>query len=1090
VAVCGVLALAGATRASAASAAPAPPATAAAPAPGAQRVQASALAEMQALAAEKRGRTAAQRKVESHLLYTLLRQRGDARLAAVPHLRISAPAADGSVVVDVSAVSRATVKAVVAAVHRLGGRIVGAQLRLAAVRARLPLAAVESLAAEPAVRFVRSASRANLEHVDSEGDATHLAAAARPRFGVDGSGVKVCALSDGIDSLATLQAAGELPPSVAVVPGQAGAGDEGTALLEILHDLAPGASLGFATATAGEASFAANISALAAAGCTILVDDISYPTEGVFQDTTVAQAVAQVTAGGVLYFSAADNAGNLDAGTSGTWEGDFTPNGTPAALSGAGPANDFGDGGQSDALTAPASYAVLQWTDPMGASCNDYDLYVMDSGLTTILDASTDTQDCSQDPIELVSGSLAAGDRLVVTLFAGENRLLNLQAYRGTLALATAGCIRGHSTVPAALAVAAAPSSAAAGPGYPSGPYPGPFTSAQQSEPYTCDGPRRIFFDGSGNLLPGAPAGNFSSSGGVVRLKPDITAADGVSTDVGIYARFYGTSAAAPHAAAIAALVASAAALSATEIRAALVSSAIDIQAPGVDRDTGAGLVMAPAALQAAGAQPRATLTLGPVAASEVTPNGDLGVSAGEDFQLAVTLANLGGATATAVSATLTTTTPGVGLTNGASLYPDIAAGTAAANATPFLFTPWSLPCGARIDFTLTVTFTGGGASPLVLHFALPTGAPGPPATFSYTGPPVPIPDATFAPDRSIVNGTPAVATLAVAGVPADTAKLVFRLDGATCSTDVGATTVGVDHPFVNDLSFDLVSPRGTRVTLLDEIDLDGHNFCQVVLDDTGGGPSIQSATSAQAPFTGTWLPANPLAAFAGENPNGTWQLVAVDHDPSSTGSIRAFSLVVTPALCRIPPHLAADLTATKAVIGGTLAPGGTVLYTITLANTGTGASFDNPGDELVDTLPPALTLTAATASLGTLTTSGNTVRWNGGVPAGAAVTITIAAAISAATPPQSLIANQAIVTYDPARTGTNTTALPTAAPGTAAAPTQFVVGGAIAAVPALTPIGLAALALALAAAATARLARRRHHNRRSTGADRRGSRW
>jgi hypothetical protein len=75
---------------------------------------------------------------------------------------------------------------------------------------------------------------------------------------VTGIGTKLCALSDGVNSLAASQTAGELP-AVDVLPGQAGSGDEGTAMLQIMHDLAPGAELGFATAVISAAGFADNI---------------------------------------------------------------------------------------------------------------------------------------------------------------------------------------------------------------------------------------------------------------------------------------------------------------------------------------------------------------------------------------------------------------------------------------------------------------------------------------------------------------------------------------------------------------------------------------------------------------------------------------------------------------------------------------------------------------------------------------------------------------------------------------------------------------------------------------------------------------
>src|SRR5690606_17887528 len=199
----------------------------------------------------------------------------------------------------------------------------------------------------------------------SEGDVTHGADEARAFFGTNGSGVKVCVLSDGVDSLAALQASGDLPAVVDVLPGQAGSGDEGSAMLEIIHDLAPGADLGFATAIASEASFAQNILDLATAGCNVIVDDIIYLDESPFQDGPVAQSVNTVTGNGVIFFSSAGNEGNRDDGTSGTWEGDFLASAAvdPGPLSGAN-LHNFGDGGNSIQVTA-ANFApvILSWAE-------------------------------------------------------------------------------------------------------------------------------------------------------------------------------------------------------------------------------------------------------------------------------------------------------------------------------------------------------------------------------------------------------------------------------------------------------------------------------------------------------------------------------------------------------------------------------------------------------------------------------------------------------------------------------------------------------------------------------------------------------
>ena len=162
-----------------------------------------------------------------------------------------------------------------------------------------------------------------------------------------GIGVKVCVLSDGVDSLAASQAARRAARDVDVLPGQEGDGDEGTAMLEIVHDLAPGAELGFATAFTSDAEFADNIRALRfEAGCDVIVDDVLYFNESPFQDGPIAQSVNAVTADGALYFSSAGNEGNTLDGTSGNYEGDFV---APAARSASSPAR------RTTSIPGPAS---------------------------------------------------------------------------------------------------------------------------------------------------------------------------------------------------------------------------------------------------------------------------------------------------------------------------------------------------------------------------------------------------------------------------------------------------------------------------------------------------------------------------------------------------------------------------------------------------------------------------------------------------------------------------------------------------------------------------------------------------------------
>jgi pimeloyl-ACP methyl ester carboxylesterase len=84
----------------------------------------------------------------------------------------------------------------------------------------------------------------------------------------------------------------------------------------------------------------------------------------------------------------------------------------------------------------------------------------------------------------------------------------------------------------------------------------------------------------------------------------------------------------------------------------------------------------------------------------------------------------------------------------------------------------------------------------------------------------------------------------------------------------------------------------GTTVTLLNRPGGGGPgiNFCNTTLDDDGGLSSIQNINAALAPYTGTFTPASPLAAFRGQNPNGTWRLRVGDFAGGDTGSVRAFS--------------------------------------------------------------------------------------------------------------------------------------------------------------------------------------------------------
>jgi Subtilase family len=617
----------------------------------AQDISTTAIQQITDLTTAKASFTPSQRKQSSDLVFAALATRNLLPPSISP--AIVADLSSGMVMVDIRA---GGFDAVLAQIIAVGGQVHYSSPPDGAIRASLPLLSIDSVAALAEVRWIRSAdmSRTNgprvasvsirwpstpqalvwrqmqralpqlaarraapwwsnwLERVGlgffigavtSQGYVTHGANTVVGTMGINGTGVKVGVLSDSASSarVAALIASGDLPPDVTVVPGQASSGsDEGTAMMEIVHDLAPGAKLFFATANGGQANFANNIRTLRFTyGCDIIVDDFTYFAEGAFQDGTIAKAVNDVVANGALYFSSAANSGSLDLGTSGTWEGDFVDGGAVAPpISATGRLHSFGSQ-NFDVLTATTNVITLKWSDPLGASANDYDLYILDSAGATVKGFSNRPQTGTQDPFEQINRGVncgtpsasgycpAIGDRIVVVQASGARRALRLDTNRGILSIGTDGSTFGHNAGLNTVSTAAtAWSSCRCG--------TRPFTGAANPvEVFSSDGPRKIFYNPDGTpITPGNLL--FGTNGGVNLQKPDITAADGVFTRTPGFLPFFGTSAAAPHAAAVAALVKSAKpTLTNTQIYNILITTT-------VDRDSGYGIVMAVPAVQKA----------------------------------------------------------------------------------------------------------------------------------------------------------------------------------------------------------------------------------------------------------------------------------------------------------------------------------------------------------------------------------------------------------------------------------------------------------------------------------------------------------
>jgi subtilisin-like proprotein convertase family protein len=921
---------------------------------GSAELPPSAVAQIEALLAEKAAWTPTQRKISSHLLYAKSNRFAKALGETKdPEKRITSLAdvdRQGRVLVDIKGES---VSSLGSQVDSLGGAVVGSTRD--SMRAWMKLEQLETLAANDSVRHIRPAFAAATSRADSpratakhragtrqeriaavqaatqawmegagaksispaplsfagntsaiplgsavsEGVTAHGAGRAQKFFNTNGAGIRIGVLSDSDDFKEASIASGDLPADTVTIPGQDGrpGSGEGTAMMEIVHDIAPGAQIFFASAFNGPESFAENIRTLRFTyHCDIIVDDIIYFFESPYQDDIIAQAVQDVSDDGALYFSSAGNEGNFNDGTSGTWEGDFRSAGTLATLPSGYTVHDFGGKVISNRIEVAGGPVILHWADPgtlaVPESTNDYDIFVLDSSLREVQVASTDVQDGDDLAFEFIGFNIPAGFRVVVARKPGaETRAIRTAVFRGEYGIATFGATYGHSQADGAYGVAAVDAAEANGGEFQAGP-------TTPSELFSSDGPRRIFYNRAGDpIVPARPGATFASNAGVSRAKPDIAAADGVATTLpgasGLNP-FFGTSAAAPHAAAIAGLVKSALpALTPDRVRNALLTGALDIEAAGYDRDSGRGIVMAMTSLQRAGARPAVYLEPGPVT---VLPIFSDAVLPGGSAQVNVGIVNNGGAAATGVTALLTSPSPYVFITQPYSSYPNATAeGGAALNNARFAFvvSP-QVPCGEQLPFNLSVSFTGVGASPTSIAFTVATGRVDATAqSFAYGGAAVPIPD-----------GNLAGVDIPLAVTGGRIAEATFSIDGTTCNTTSGSTTVGLSHTWVGDVALRLTSPSGTTVTLLNAAggpNNSANNFCKTLLTDAGT-TSIQTVTAALAPFTGTFKPASALAGFVGEDAAGNWTLNASDSTNIDTGAVRAFTFSVKGFNCAATP--------------------------------------------------------------------------------------------------------------------------------------------------------------------------------------------
>jgi len=468
-------------------------------------------------------------------------------------------------------------------IEQSGGKIIYASKEFDSIRAAVTSKLIDMLSRRDDIYSIADAAKPHQYKLNtSQGvkdQRVDVAQAAHPDF--KGKGVKIGVLSDSVNYLAQVQKTGDLPSNVQVVDNVGGMG-EGTAMLEIVYDMAPEAQLYFATAVRSDASMADNIIKLANAGCKVIVDDIVYYNEPSFEDGIIAKAVNKVAQQGVAYFSAAGNEGNKYLGTSQTWEGDYKGNNQPTTFNGQKYLDFhlFSASSIYNQVSGSPNGCVLQWADSFYSPSSDYDLFVLDSS-NKIVTASTG----KNQAFEAAAIPAGSGYKLLVARMSGTPRFIRIACF-GYLSLqfSTNGATSGHATAEGAFGVGAIRISSSPTSSF----FNDAKTKALAPDYFSSDGPRRIYFENGVAVTPG----NFLSTGGKIRNKPDFLSTNGGLTATPGFSSFYGTSAAAPHAAALAALIFSAApSISLANLRNVLMTSAVDVGPKGKDDSSGVGVL-------------------------------------------------------------------------------------------------------------------------------------------------------------------------------------------------------------------------------------------------------------------------------------------------------------------------------------------------------------------------------------------------------------------------------------------------------------------------------------------------------------------
>ncbi|MEI8134396.1 MAG: S8 family serine peptidase [bacterium] len=374
-----------------------------------------------------------------------------------------------------------------------------------------------------------------------------------------GEGVKVGVMSNDCGSsenmISSRQANHELPMNLEILRDNLDVGvvpatrtHEGLAMMEIVHDVAPRASLAFTTAGATVTEFCRNMRELATPphNCKVIVDDYTFFDEPFFEDGPISGVISDLTGNNVVCVTSAGNWGQDVCS--------FTYNPISLSLSLNGSlinvnAQNFYNGDAVNTIHLPPGAtlsAVLQWDDPFYAPTHDYDIYVVDQQRNVILPETSTNDPFSGTAMEFIEyQNVSSSEMDVGIVVVGASASPNAQnlklvarcsfRYNHLAYTQRAGSVLGHAASAYAITCGSIGAQTA---------------TYSEVDPLSSCGPVTPIFSRVSNPFVGA-----STSIPQTRHKPDLCSFDGISTSVPTFSIFYGTSASAPHVAGVAALL-------------------------------------------------------------------------------------------------------------------------------------------------------------------------------------------------------------------------------------------------------------------------------------------------------------------------------------------------------------------------------------------------------------------------------------------------------------------------------------------------------------------------------------------------------